>query len=97
MEFERWFGAGVYDPDIGFIVAGGLTPKVERSYDGITFEMLSSIPTPFSSRFNNICPRPLLGFMILPQNIIPDVILFIGSTVDSCYMVLGYMVKSVIW
>ena len=52
MEFERWFGAGVYDPDLGFIVAGGLTPKVERSYDGITFERLSSIPTPFSSRLH---------------------------------------------
>ena len=49
MEFERWYGAGVYDPVLGFIMTGGLTNKVERSYDGINFEQLSAMPTPFSS------------------------------------------------
>ena len=46
MSTEHKYGAGVYDPHLGFVIAGGFIPTggVERTYDGISFSNLKEMP-----------------------------------------------------
>ena len=44
MSTKHWKGAGVYDPHLGFVIAGGSKGGVERTYDGISFSNLKDMP-----------------------------------------------------
>ena len=44
---HKW-GAAVYDPHLGFVIAGGaVSSSVERTYDGISFSNLKGMPGVF--------------------------------------------------